>query len=118
MGHEGLAVHPDRLSRYPQNTGGHHFSNNQEEKDKALFTAVVGGVMDGLGLRRQFLPPQVQPIRADMVLIGRAMPVLEADVVEIGGGGSLRQGAGKSAGREARGPGHRGRDEQLGILSR
>ena len=49
---------------------------------KELFTAVVGDVMDGLGLRRQFLPPQVQPIRADMVVIGRAMPVLEADVFE------------------------------------
>src|SRR5918993_4974310 len=47
-----------------------------------LFTAVVGDVMDKLGLRRQFLPPRIQPLRDDMVLIGRAMPVLEADVFE------------------------------------
>ncbi|MBE3119951.1 MAG: RraA family protein, partial [Candidatus Atribacteria bacterium] len=47
---------------------------------KELFTTVVGDVMDVLGLRRQFLPPQVQPMRANMVVIGRAMPVLEADV--------------------------------------
>jgi 4-hydroxy-4-methyl-2-oxoglutarate aldolase len=47
---------------------------------KELFTAVVGDVMDGIGLRRQFLPPQVQPLAADMVVIGRAMPVLEADI--------------------------------------
>jgi regulator of RNase E activity RraA len=47
---------------------------------KELFTAVVGDVMDKLGLRRQFLPPQIRPLREDMVVIGRAMPVLEADV--------------------------------------
>ena len=45
-----------------------------------LFTAVVGDVMDKLGLQRQFLPPEIQPLRPDMVVIGRAMTVLEADV--------------------------------------
>jgi regulator of RNase E activity RraA len=45
-----------------------------------LFTAVVGDVMDTLGLSHQFLPPQVQPLRADMIVVGRAMPVLEADI--------------------------------------
>ncbi len=45
-----------------------------------LFTAVVGDVMDKLGLLYQFMPPQVQPLRADMIAIGRAMTVLEADV--------------------------------------
>lgn len=45
-----------------------------------LFTAVVGDIMDQLGARRQFLPPQVRPLRDDMVVIGRAMTVLEADV--------------------------------------
>jgi regulator of RNase E activity RraA len=45
-----------------------------------LFTAVVGDVMDRLGLRRQFLPPAIKPLRDIMVVIGRAMPVLEADV--------------------------------------
>ena len=47
---------------------------------KELFTAVVGDCMDKLGLRRQFLPPQIKALRDDMVVIGRAMPVLEADV--------------------------------------
>lgn len=47
-----------------------------------LFTAVVGDVMDKLGLRRQFLPPRIQPITREMVAIGRAMPVLEADFFE------------------------------------
>ena len=45
-----------------------------------LFTAVVGDVMDTIGLLRQFLPPQIKPLRDDMVVIGRAMTVLEADV--------------------------------------
>ncbi len=45
-----------------------------------LFTAVVGDVMDKLGLQLQFLPPQIQALSPDMVAIGRAMPVLEADV--------------------------------------
>jgi regulator of RNase E activity RraA len=49
---------------------------------RELFTAVVGDVMDRLGLLRQFLPPELQPLRDDMVVIGRAMPVLEADVFE------------------------------------
>ena len=47
---------------------------------RELFTAVVGDIMDTLGLQKQFLPPQIRPLRADMVLIGRAMTVLEADV--------------------------------------
>ena len=49
---------------------------------RELFTAVVGDVMDKLGLRRQFLSPKIQPLRDDMVVIGRAMTVLEADVFE------------------------------------
>lgn len=44
-----------------------------------LFTAVVGDIMDKLGAQRQFLPPQIRPLRPDMVTIGRAMTVLEAD---------------------------------------
>lgn len=47
-----------------------------------LFTAVVGDVMDQLGLQRQFLLPQIRPLREDMITIGRAMPVLEADTFE------------------------------------
>ncbi len=45
-----------------------------------LFTAVVGDVMDAMGLRRQFLPPGLQPLDDAMVVVGRAMPVLEVDV--------------------------------------
>lgn len=48
-----------------------------------LFTAVVGDIMDLMGYQRQFLPPQIQPLRSDMVTIGRAMTVLEMD--DVGG---------------------------------
>jgi hypothetical protein len=41
-----------------------------------LFTAVVGDVMDLMGHQHQFLPPQIQPLRDDMIVVGRAMPVL------------------------------------------
>ncbi len=47
---------------------------------RELFTAVIGDVMDKMGFRRQFLPPAIKPLRDDMVLAGRAMTVLEADV--------------------------------------
>lgn len=49
---------------------------------RELFTAVVGDVMDKCKLRRQFLPPQIQPLVPEMVVVGRAMTVLEADVYE------------------------------------
>lgn len=44
-----------------------------------LFSAVVGDIMDKQGFLHQFLPPQIQPLDDDMFLVGRAMPVLEAD---------------------------------------
>src|SRR5437868_9596005 len=47
-----------------------------------LFTCVVGDVMDKMGLQHQFLPPRIRPLRPDMVVIGRAMPVLSVDVFE------------------------------------
>ncbi|MDR3494694.1 MAG: RraA family protein, partial [Ancalomicrobiaceae bacterium] len=47
---------------------------------RTLFTAVVGDVLDKMGLQHQFLPPRLRPLRPDMVVLGRAMPVLEADV--------------------------------------
>jgi regulator of RNase E activity RraA len=56
-----------------------------------LYTAVVGDIMDILGHKRQFLPPSIQPLRDDMVVIGRAMPVLEMD--DEGGEGPGRHSA-------------------------
>jgi regulator of RNase E activity RraA len=51
-----------------------------ELMQRELFTCVVGDVMDKLNLQRQFLPPQIQPLHPEMVLVGRAMPVLSVDV--------------------------------------
>lgn len=47
-----------------------------------LYTAIVGDVLDTLGKRRQFLPPQCRPLRPDMIVAGRAMTVLEVDVAQ------------------------------------
>lgn len=47
-----------------------------------LYTAVIGDIMDKMGYLRQFLPPQVRPLRNDMFVVGRAMTVLEADIPE------------------------------------
>ncbi|WP_242206427.1 RraA family protein [Aestuariivivens insulae] len=47
-----------------------------------LFVALVGDVLDKLGYLHQFLSPNIKPLRKDMVTIGRAMPVLEADTFE------------------------------------
>lgn len=44
-----------------------------------LFVALVGDTLDKLGYQHQFLSPGLKPIQNKMVLIGRAMPVLEAD---------------------------------------
>ena len=44
-----------------------------------LFTAVIGDVLDAAGYTTQFLPPQIKPLQDDMVIVGRALPVLEAD---------------------------------------
>ena len=49
---------------------------------KELFTAVVGDAMDKMKLFHQFLPARIQPLKPDMLLIGRAMTVLEADTFE------------------------------------
>ncbi len=50
-----------------------------------LYTAVVGDILDQMGYLRQFLPSRIQPLREEMVVAGRAMPVLEADVNPGGG---------------------------------
>jgi regulator of RNase E activity RraA len=49
-----------------------------------LFTAVVGDILDQMGYVRQFLPQAIGPLRPDMKLVGRAMPVVEADLPEPG----------------------------------
>jgi regulator of RNase E activity RraA len=62
-----------------------------ERARRDLYSAVIGDVMDAMGYTRQFLPPQIQPLRDDMVVVGRAMTVLEAD--DAGGEGPGRHDA-------------------------
>jgi len=50
-----------------------------------LYTAVIGDIMDKMGLLYQFLPAEIQPLQKNMFVAGRAMPVLEADVLESSG---------------------------------
>lgn len=56
--------------------------NYSKPLKRNFFTAVVGDAMDKMHLFHQFLPPEIKPLKEDMFLIGRAMPVLEADTFE------------------------------------
>ena len=58
---------------------------------EGLFSAVIGDIMDLMGRTHQFLPPRIMPLRDDMIVVGRAMPVLEAD--DFGGEGPGRANA-------------------------
>ena len=51
---------------------------------RELFSAVIGDVMDTIGLQKQFLPPAIIPLDRSMVVCGRAMTVVEADIDESG----------------------------------
>jgi regulator of RNase E activity RraA len=46
----------------------------------ALYTPVVGDILDQCGRFHQFLPASVRPLLDSMKLAGRAMPVLQMDV--------------------------------------
>jgi len=45
-----------------------------------LYTPVVGDILDQCGCFHQFLPPAIRPLREDMKIAARAMPVLQMDV--------------------------------------
>lgn len=47
---------------------------------RELYSAVIGDILDEHGYVHQFLPPQLRPLVANMVVVGRAMPVLEEDI--------------------------------------
>lgn len=50
-----------------------------------LSSAVVGDVMDQIGLLRQFLPAEIRPLLPGMRVAGRAMPVLVEDLTDGAG---------------------------------
>lgn len=45
-----------------------------------LYTPVVGDILDDMDFPHQFLPQPIQPMREEMTLAGRAMPVVMIDV--------------------------------------
>ena len=47
--------------------------------------------MAAIGLHHQFLPPQIRPIAPHMVVIGRAMPVLQAGAFKMDFTSSIRE---------------------------
>lgn len=47
-----------------------------------LSTALIGDILDAMGHRHQFLPPNVRPLRPADKMAGRAMPLLEAAVFD------------------------------------
>ena len=49
-----------------------------------LHTAAIGDALDRVNLRHQFLPPYLRPVDPGMVIVGRAMPVVEADIAGEG----------------------------------
>jgi 4-hydroxy-4-methyl-2-oxoglutarate aldolase len=50
---------------------------------KELYTPVVGDILDQKERYHQFLPQPIQPLRENMILVGRAMPVLMIDVYGV-----------------------------------
>jgi regulator of RNase E activity RraA len=44
-----------------------------------LNTAVIGDILDEMGFRRQFLPPEIRALDPDVTMVGHAMPVVEQD---------------------------------------
>lgn len=49
---------------------------------KELHSAVIGDILDKIGLFHQFLPPRIQSLKEHMFVVGRAMTVLETDLSE------------------------------------
>jgi 4-hydroxy-4-methyl-2-oxoglutarate aldolase len=48
-----------------------------------LYSSVLSDILDGLGIRQHTLSRQIRPLYEGIVLTGRAMPILMADVFEI-----------------------------------
>jgi 4-hydroxy-4-methyl-2-oxoglutarate aldolase len=51
--------------------------------ERDLYSAVIGDILDAQGYRHQFLPAELKPLQPDMVVAGRAMPVLMMDVFDL-----------------------------------
>jgi 4-hydroxy-4-methyl-2-oxoglutarate aldolase len=54
-----------------------------DRMEKKLYSAVISDILDDLGVRNHTLNHLIRPIRTDMVLAGRAMPIVSSKVFEI-----------------------------------
>jgi hypothetical protein len=64
---------------------------------------VVGDILDKQNLLHQYLPPEICPLSQQMIVIGRAMPVLAGDAFQIMTEESANPLSGKAFGFNARG---------------
>ena len=49
-----------------------------------LYSAVIGDILDQMGQYHQFLLPEIRPLKPEMILCGRVMPVVETDLATAG----------------------------------
>lgn len=61
-------------------TASHNDFERFETLRKELYSSVIGDILDTLNCFHQFFPRQVKPLVRSMKVVGRAMPVLLADV--------------------------------------
>jgi regulator of RNase E activity RraA len=66
--------------------------------EKELFTCVVGDVLDQQNRLHQYLPPEIRPLSPQMIVIGRAMPVLAGDAFQVAAEESRNPVSGKPFG--------------------
>lgn len=64
----------------PERSSDHEWFEKMRQE---LYSSVIGDILDKMHYTHQFLPQRVHPLREDMVVVGRAMPVLEADAFEV-----------------------------------
>lgn len=61
--------------------------NNEDEMfftiRQKLYSAVIGDILDQHGYTHQFLPPEIRPLRDKMVVVGRALTVVESDINQV-----------------------------------
>lgn len=59
-----------------------------------LYAAAIEDIMDKHGYLHQFLSPRISPLNENMITVGRAMTVLEADIEKINGSQILNKSFG------------------------
>jgi 4-hydroxy-4-methyl-2-oxoglutarate aldolase len=54
-----------------------------DRMERELYSAVISDILDDMGIRDHTLSNQIHPIRGDMVLAGRAMPIVASKTFEV-----------------------------------